>query len=525
MITFTHVRGSDEVMRLLAEVKQILEDKVNLSMYTDDVKPVAIFQNTVQRLAFMAGLSLKTPRNVSDWEKIELGATTFHDSVFSKNNYLGLWSALLKLRHPNADWDNKLTRDKIINFEMLLGFNYLLKDDQLTNWIENEIKTSSSSSKGDIPALNIDLGAYEGDIPARLDLNSVSVLNTQILISGATGSGKTNLLAVLIHELRVASVETAFPVNFLLFDYKGEFSDPSNRHWLDYFEVSDSAILDPIKKPLPFNPFKDFLFKPENELNLYASELSSSLAAIDRATISANMTERLTKAVIEAYRKNKMGAVSFQRILDEYIALQNPKERDEIDSVKALLNTIIRSKLFAQEDQLDLIKNSLIVKMDGFPKDGPVAKAIVYFTMSKLNALYESLPVQSKNDKLVEIRHFSIIDEAHYMLDFDNRPLRNLIAVGRNKGLSVALATQNMDSFVSKHFDFYANAQYPLIMRQQSINDKVLKDFFGVSGQELNDLKEEIAGLQKGELLIKNPEAYTLGIGQKYKKIYVKKLI
>ena len=31
----------------------------------------------------------------------------------------------------------------------------------------------------------------------------------------------------------------------------------------------------------------------------------------------------------------------------------------------------------------------------------------------------------------------------------------------------------------SKHFDFYANAQYPLIMKQQTINDAVLKDLFG----------------------------------------------
>ena len=70
--------------------------------------------------------------------------------------------------------------------------------------------------------------------------------------------------------------------------------------------------------------------------------------------------------------------------------------------------------------------------------------------------------------------------KAHYMLDFDNRPLRNLIAVGRNKGLSIILATQNMSSFKSKGFDFYANAQYPLIMKQQTIDDKVIKDLFGV---------------------------------------------
>ena len=111
------------------------------------------------------------------------------------------------------------------------------------------------------------------------------------------------------------------------------------------------------------------------------------------------------------------------------------------------------------------------------------------------------------------------------MLDFDNRPLRNLIAVGRNKGLSIILATQNMESFKSKHFDFYANAQYPLIMKQQTISDPVIKDLFGVSGKEFQEIRTEIAGLQKGELIIKDQNAFILDIGKKYKKIKVTHLI
>ena len=141
------------------------------------------------------------------------------------------------------------------------------------------------------------------------------------------------------------------------------------------------------------------------------------------------------------------------------------------------------------------------------------------------NNIYEQLEKQATNDEVVQIRHFSIIDEAHYMLDFDNRPLRNQIAVGRNKGLSIILATQNMSSFKSKGFDFYANAQYPLIMKQQTIDDKVIKDLFGVSGQELQEIRTAIAGLQKGELIIKDQMAFALSMGKKYKKINVTHLI
>ena len=62
-------------------------------------------------------------------------------------------------------------------------------------------------------------------------------------------------------------------------------------------------------------------------------------------------------------------------------------------------------------------------------------------------------------------------------------------------------------------------------MKQQSISDGVLKDLFGVSGKEFNDLKAAIAALQKGELIIKDNTAAMLGIGNKWKKIKVSHLI
>lgn len=198
---------------------------------------------------------------------------------------------------------------------------------------------------------------------------------------------------------------------------------------------------------------------------------------------------------------------------------------DKDDSVTSVLKLLVRSNLFEKEDKVQLTDECFIIKMDAFPKDGPIAKAIVYFVVAKLNLIYEQLDKQAVNDDYVQIRHFTIIDEAHYMLDFDNRPLRNLIAVGRNKGLSIILATQNMESFKSKHFDFYANAQYPLIMKQQTISDPVIKDLFGVSGKELQEIRSAIAGLQKGELIIKDQNAFLLDIGKKYKKIKVSHLI
>ena len=53
----------------------------------------------------------------------------------------------------------------------------------------------------------------------------------------------------------------------------------------------------------------------------------------------------------------------------------------------------------------------------------------------------------------------------------------------------------------------------------------VIKDLFGVSGRELQEIRTEIAGLQKGELIIKDQMAFALDLGKKYKKIKVSHLI
>lgn len=87
----------------------------------------------------------------------------------------------------------------------------------------------------DIPELNLRIGEYENGMDARLDINSRDIANTQILIAGTTGSGKSNLIALLINQIRSASSDTHYPVNFLLFDYKGEFSDPANASWTNSY--------------------------------------------------------------------------------------------------------------------------------------------------------------------------------------------------------------------------------------------------------------------------------------------------
>jgi hypothetical protein len=521
----TGLRQAEALNAKMAELREKLEPLLNLSTYTENHKNVTPKGNAkLMRICLLAGLSDNSKRD-SEFMKIQMSGNSIHPTLFTVHNLNGIFTSLIKLRYNDLEinWEDNNTKSKVVNAEIFKGFDYLMQGNNLEDWLK--VSTTSSVKAGQIPFLNLNIGNYDGDISAYLDMNSKNVTNTQILIAGTTGSGKSNLLAVLMNEMRSLSVESNYPVNFLFFDYKGEFSEIANNDWLQHFEVDRSAILDPMVNPLPFTPFKNFVGKAQNEINLYSTELANALLSIDKATISANMSNRLSEAIIKAYNSTKGKPVNFETIIKNYTELQPKNEREKVDSVKAVLSQLERSNLFENEDKIDLIGNSFIIKMDKFPNDGPIGKAIVYFIVSKLNSIYENLPAQANDSEKVELRHFTIIDEAHYMLGFDNKPLRDLIAVGRNKGMSIILATQNMDAYKSKHFDFYANAQYPLIMKQQTINDQVLRDMYGVSGNELNEIRQAISSLQKGELIIKNNEAIILGIGKKYKKIHVRRLI
>lgn len=526
-VSFDNIRQAEGMAETVLPLKALIEKQVNLSQQVDGEKQYVLTLNKVMRISLIASLSLSEKRSIEDLGSIAMSKSSqrIMASFFTKDNKKSLFSALLKLRYKDCDvdWANTSMVGRIVAKEMYRGVAYLMEEENLNGFLLAEYNRRASGGHT-IPALELLIGEYGEDMEATLNINGRSVSNAQILIAGATGAGKTNLLAVLIQQFRNLSTETPYPVNFLLFDYKGEFSDPMNAHWLAYFDTDRNCLLDPVKEPLPFSPFRDLTGRTITEINLYSTEMASALCAIERTSISANMNNRLCEAIVNAYKQTQGKPITFELMLSQYQDLMQNPEKD--DSITSVLKQLVRNRLFATEDKVSLVDECFIIKMNSFPKDGPIAKAIVYFIISKLNDIYELLPKQVVNEEYVQIRHFTIIDEAHYMLDFKNQPLRNLIAVGRNKGLSIILATQNMESFKSKTFDYYANAQYPLIMKQQTIADGVVKDLFGVSGKGFQDIKSAIADLQKGELIVKDNTMSELGLGgKKYKKIKVTKLI
>lgn len=85
--------------------------------------------------------------------------------------------------------------------------------------------------------------------------------------------------------------------------------------------------MDPVEKPLPFTPFKDFLNRPIQEVNLYSTEMANALCSLDRASISANMSNRLSEAIVNGYKRTQGRPISFDIMLTEYQRLMGNVER------------------------------------------------------------------------------------------------------------------------------------------------------------------------------------------------------
>lgn len=315
IINFSNTRQMEGLFDAINPIKELIESKINLSRTADREKRINLNQNKVMRICFIVGLSLPTKRFIDDYKDIQLSVSSIRitPSFFTMHDLSTLYSALLKLRYANLniDWTQNATLSRIIAAEMLRGRDYLMADNNLDSFLyamNNKVAMAK-----DIPVLNLLIGNYgDEEMEATLDINSRSITNSQIIIAGATGSGKTNLLAVLIQQFRMLSTESQYPVNFLLFDYKGEFSDIQNNHWLSLFDVDRSCILDPLTQPLPFTPFKDFTGRSINEINLYSTEMSSALCSIDRVSASANMNNRLSEAIVEAYKSTNGAPISFE---------------------------------------------------------------------------------------------------------------------------------------------------------------------------------------------------------------------
>ena len=91
----------------LEEVKYAIEQHLNLSDYSDDVRPVVLNFTTVMRICLLVGLSDKAPRSRAKVEELQTsaGMQPLGNSFFTKSNIKEVFVALIKMRYCDVDAD------------------------------------------------------------------------------------------------------------------------------------------------------------------------------------------------------------------------------------------------------------------------------------------------------------------------------------------------------------------------------------------------------------------------------------
>lgn len=136
-VQFYNLRQTEGIVDEVFPVKDLLESKINLSQEVGKSKNISLSINKVMRICFITGLSLSEKRNLEDIKAIPISknANRITGSFFTLNNMTSLYSAMLKLRYRDMDidWTNNILVSKIFAYEMLLGRNYLLDENNLNS--------------------------------------------------------------------------------------------------------------------------------------------------------------------------------------------------------------------------------------------------------------------------------------------------------------------------------------------------------------------------------------------------------
>ena len=130
-LTIKGVTAVQDMHERIADVKALIEQRLNLDEYTENVRPVTLNQSNVLRICLLAGLSDKSKRVIDDATKsLTLSRTPYATTFFTKSNIGDLFEALLKLRYHDvdADWTAPKVVSRVIGREILRGRDILLKE-------------------------------------------------------------------------------------------------------------------------------------------------------------------------------------------------------------------------------------------------------------------------------------------------------------------------------------------------------------------------------------------------------------
>lgn len=319
-----------------------------------------------------------------------------------------------------------------------------------------------------------------------------AIANRHLLISGASGQGKTYLMQCLILELSKQGISN------IVIDYTDSFL----HNQLDpvFLDSMDGRLTQRIvyKDKLPVNPFKrykidlgfgDGIAVDEDDVDI--AERFKSIFASEYRDLGIQQQNLLYELTIEGLKRygDKMSLTHLKELLIEE---DTPTAKKTLSQIVPLIdrNPFITDEAIDWTDHIEKRGEVLIIQLKGYTRN--VQLLITEFILWDLWH-YSTLNGNQKQPMPV------IMDEAQNLDHTEGSPSAYILTEGRKFGWSGWYATQALSTLNSDEITRLQNAATKLYFKPPSTEVATLTKYIGVDRDQKDKWAEKLQNLAKGQ--------------------------
>ncbi len=436
------------------------------------------YRYVAARLAVGRSLSLPAqPPELNDKDSEDMATPLRGMQLFGEDAYAAAWLALITQHSDHVEMTKKVLQGLVARHWHRGAF--LLRQDwddggqQMEGLVARLAELASFSGDGDRtgdPSPTAPAPTHAGEIRLPVgeiarDLKSDEHVmfsvngaggSPHMAIMGGVGSGKTR---TAVHMLRTLRQHCDLP--FLAFDFKGDLTDNFTRSF-------GATSITPPETAIPLDVLH-VTSRDDTSIKKAAARIRDSIAAVKTRTPSGVQSEALREAVSSVLCHSSPDASA--NLPDVASALESEYEDRgrKPDELTATLNELTQFTLFKPDlSPSAFFARSWIIQL---PQDGSaeMRRLIINLTLDALDRWINSQPDAPTDERGTrDLRHLTMLDEAHVILSTKLPALGNLVRMSRSKGGSLMLISQSPDDFESTEDDYLDNMGMTLAFNTQA---------------------------------------------------------